>query len=67
MRGARTAALIVGILAALIGLLWAGQGSGYFRYPQSSSMIGQTMWLQRGAILFVAGLVIAGLSPWIGR
>ena len=33
----KSALLIVGILLALAGLVWAAQGSGYFPYPASSS------------------------------
>jgi len=32
----KMAFLVVGILAILIGLIWVGQGSGYFPYPASS-------------------------------
>ena len=57
----RILVLIAGFLAALLGLVWIGQGSGYFPYPASSFMINQSPWIWRGAILMIAGLItIAG-------
>jgi hypothetical protein len=50
----RISLLAAGFLAALLGLVWIGQGSGYFPYPASSFMIHQSPWIWRGAI---AGLV----------
>jgi hypothetical protein len=52
------ALMIVGVLAALIGLLWIGQGTGYVPYPASSFMINQTPWIYRGAILAVIGVLV---------
>jgi hypothetical protein len=54
----RIALTVVGVLVALIGLVWIGQGSGYFPYPASSFMINQTPWMLRGAIALVVGLVV---------
>ena len=54
----RTVILIVGVLAAAMGLLWIGQGLGYVRWPASSFMIDQSPWVTRGAILAVVGLVL---------
>lgn len=54
---------IVGVLAALMGLLWIGQGTGIFPYPATSFMISQTPWIWRGAVLLVLGLVIV----WAAR
>lgn len=47
--------LILGILATLTGLVWMGQGSGYFPYPKSSFMIEQRPWLWWGLLLAIAG------------
>ncbi len=58
----RTALLVAGIAAALIGLVWVGQGTGYFPYPRSSFMISQTPWIWRGAGLALAGLVVIAVS-----
>ncbi len=56
MNIARIVLLVFGILATLNGLLWIGQGSGYFPYPASSFMIAQTPWMVRGAILAAIGV-----------
>jgi hypothetical protein len=53
---------VVGILAVLLGLIWMGQGSGYFPYPATSFMISQTPWIGRGAMLAVVGLVLVILG-----
>ncbi len=63
MAAARMGISIIGCLAALMGLVWIGQGTGIFPYPASSFMINQSPWILRGAILLVAGLVIV----WAGR
>jgi hypothetical protein len=49
--------LILGVLATLTGLVWMGQGSGYFPYPKSSFMIDQRPWIWNGLALAVAGVV----------
>ena len=55
---------VVAILAALIGLIWIGQGTGYFPYPASSFMIAHIEWAYYGAGVMVA----AGLVLWrVGR
>ena len=53
----RTTLLVVGILAAVVGLVWIGQGTGYFPYPSSSFMINETPWAYRGIGLAVIGLI----------
>jgi hypothetical protein len=57
MRLLKIILLVVGVLAVLIGLIWIGQGTGYFPYPASSFMIDQMPWAYRGAVLAVLGLV----------
>jgi len=54
--------LIAGCLALLIGLLFIGQGTGYFPYPKSSFMISQRPWAHRGAALALAGLIAIIIS-----
>ena len=54
--------LVVGVLAVLIGLIWIGQGTGYFPYPASSFMINAMPWAYRGAVLAVLGLVAVVVS-----
>ena len=65
MPAAKTALLVLGLVAALPGLIWMGQGSGYFPYPASSFMINQTPWIFRGAVLAAAGVVAALGSRWL--
>ncbi|MDB5484521.1 MAG: hypothetical protein JWR29_425 [Tardiphaga sp.] len=50
----------IGIVATLVGLVWIGQGSGYFPYPASSFMISQQPWIYYGAGLMVVGLLMIG-------
>jgi hypothetical protein len=58
----KTALLIAGVLAVLVGLLWVGQGTGLVHWPASSFMIDQRPWVTRGAILAVVGLVLVLVS-----
>ena len=50
--------IVVGVLCALLGFLWIGQGLGYVHWPQSSFMLDQRPWADRGAALAVLGLVL---------
>jgi len=54
---------LAGVFACIIGLVWIGQGTGYFPYPARSFMISQMPWAYRGAGLFVIGIVLV----WLGR
>ncbi len=67
MRLLRLCIIIVGVLAALMGLLWIGQGLGYIHWPQSSFMLDQRPWADRGAALAVIGLVMILAARRIGR
>ncbi|GAA0665852.1 divalent metal cation (Fe/Co/Zn/Cd) transporter [Sphingomonas insulae] len=58
MRRARPVLLSIGVLMALMGMLWIGQGLGYVHWPQSSFMLDQRPWADRGAALAVAGLLL---------
>jgi hypothetical protein len=58
----RPIVMILGLLAVLMGLVWVGQGSGYFPYPKSSFMIDETVWITRGAVLAAVGLLVVVLS-----
>ncbi len=62
MRTTRVTLLGVGLLGLLVGLVWMGQGSGYFPYPASSFMIDQTPWIWRGLGLAVVGAVMVAVS-----
>jgi hypothetical protein len=50
-------ALFLATLAVLIGLIWIGQGTGYFPYPASSFMIADPTWSYNGAALAVIGVI----------
>ncbi|KAA3514438.1 hypothetical protein [Agrobacterium rosae] len=54
----RVSLTVLGALLALIGLVWIGQGSGYFPYPASSFMINQSPWMLRGALVAIVGLAL---------
>ena len=54
----RLALLIAGIIAVLTGIVWIGQGTGYFPYPSSSFMIDQRKWAYAGVALVVLGLLL---------
>jgi hypothetical protein len=54
----KVALLILGLLALLVGLLWAGQGAGLVHWPASSFMIDRRPWVARGALLAIVGLAL---------
>ena len=66
MKAIKISLLVIGILAVLMGLVWIGQGTGYFPYPASSFMINEKPWIVRGAILAIAGLAAIFGSRRIG-
>jgi hypothetical protein len=66
MPGARNSLLSVGVIAILVGVIWIGQGTGYFPYPSSSFMINDVAWAYYGMALAVAGLVAVAVSRRIG-
>ena len=63
----RTVTLIAGILLLLLGLLWIGQGTGYFPYPSYSFMISDMGWAYRGAAVAVGGIIVIILARRIRR
>lgn len=62
VRNVRRILLVAGVLAALLGLIWIGQGTGIFPYPASSFMIDQSRWAWRGLAVMAAGLAAVALS-----
>ena len=54
----RTLLTILGIVLVIAGIVFIGQGSGYFPYPADSFMISQTRWVYYGAAIAVAGALI---------
>jgi len=63
----RIVLLVLGSLMVLLGLIWMGQGSGYFPYPAESFMINQSAWVYWGLLVAVAGLVIIVISKKLNR
>jgi hypothetical protein len=62
----RIGLLVFGILLVLLGLLWIGQGTGYFPYPSYSFMIRQMSWAYGGIAVAIVGLVLIIISRRIG-
>ena len=54
----KTALLVIGFIAILVGLLWIGQGTGYVRWPASSFMIDARVWAWYGLALAVVGVAL---------
>jgi hypothetical protein len=67
MRGLRTTLIVVGVVCALMGVLWIGQGLGYVHWPASSFMLDQRPWADRGAALAVFGLLLILIARRIRR
>jgi uncharacterized membrane protein len=53
---------IIGIILLLSGLVFMGQGSGWFPYPASSFMINATRWIYYGGGIAVLGLLLIILA-----
>jgi len=49
---------LLGIIVLIAGLVFMGQGSGYFPYPRSSFMISQTRWVYYGGAIAIVGLLL---------
>ena len=62
----RNVLLSGGVVAILVGVIWIGQGTGYFPYPSSSFMINDVAWAYYGLALAVLGLVAIVVSRRIG-
>ena len=63
----RAVVLVAGILLLLLGLLWIGQGTGYFPYPSYSFMISDMSWTYRGVAVAAAGIAVILISRRIRR
>lgn len=63
----RTPLTIVGIILLLAGVVWMGQGSGYFPYPRESFMISEVQWVYYGGITAAIGLALVVLARTGGR
>lgn len=58
---------VLAVLMVLLGLVWIGQGSGYFPYPATSFMINQTPWIYWGLLVAVAGVIVFLIARKLGR
>ena len=58
----RLALLIAGLVLILVGVVWIGQGTGYFPYP-ASSLINDRTWAYAGAAALVLGLLLVTSVP----
>ncbi len=67
MKIVRLVLSVLAVLMILLGLVWIGQGSGYFPYPASSFMINQTPWIYWGLLLAVAGVIVFVIARRLGR
>jgi hypothetical protein len=58
----KTVLVVLGVIAIVMGLLWAAQGAGYFPYPASSFMINDVAWVYYGLGTAVAGVILILLA-----
>jgi hypothetical protein len=58
-RSGRTALITVGVIALILGGVWAGQGMNLI---PGSVMTGDRMWLSIGLILAVVGIILIVLG-----
>jgi hypothetical protein len=63
----RRVLLGLGGFLLLVGLVWIGQGTGFFPYPRESFMIDQRPWAWRGGVVAVAGLACLLFSRRVRR
>ncbi|MFW2853119.1 hypothetical protein ACM61V_14530 [Sphingomonas sp. TX0543] len=67
MRIARPVLTVLGVLSFMMGMLWIGQGLGYVHWPQSSFMLDQRPWADRGAALAAVGILLVLAARRLGR
>jgi hypothetical protein len=60
----QTLLMIIGIIAVIAGLVFIGQGSGYFPYPASSFMVRETRWILYGGAIAIGGLLLLIIAHW---
>ncbi len=58
----QTVLTIIGVILLIAGVVFMGQGSGYFPYPASSFMISQSRWIYYGAGIAIIGLLVIVLA-----
>jgi hypothetical protein len=57
----RSILVIVGVVIALLGLLFTLQGVGIVK---GSAMTGSTLWTVVGPVIIAVGLVVAAIAMW---
>jgi hypothetical protein len=50
--------IVAGLVLLALGLLFAGQGSGFIPWPARSFMVRQTEWIYYGGAIALAGLAL---------
>ena len=60
----RPIAAALGVILAISGLFWAGQGAGLIQWPESSFMISNANWITYGLLTAAVGI---GLFVWSRR
>lgn len=58
----RVIAVVFGVIAIAMGLLWLGQGTGTVMWPAESFMLADRAWAIRGAVLAVVGGIVLWLA-----
>ncbi|WP_315759928.1 hypothetical protein [Sphingomonas sp. Y38-1Y] len=58
MRRLRSILSALGLAVALLGIFWMLQGIGIIRWPSSSFMIGDSVWVTVGSAVSVVGLFL---------
>jgi LPXTG-motif cell wall-anchored protein len=62
----KTTLLVLGVLALIAGLFWAGQGAGFIQWPTPQpgqfTMVGHSNWVFIGLGVAIAGLGLVLLS-----
>lgn len=56
----KVAAIVFGVLLALLGVVWIGQGLGYIK---GSFMTGDMKWFWIGCVMVVVGVAL-GAGAW---
>jgi drug/metabolite transporter superfamily protein YnfA len=59
----QTPLTLIGIIVLVAGIVFIGQGSGYFPYPAESFMVRETRWVYYGAAIALVGLLMIVLAP----
>ncbi len=67
MRIVRRVLTIAGAIIAFVGLFWLGQGMGIIRWPASSFMVDQYLWVVTGSVVGALGLLLVLIARRLPR